>query len=239
MTQSAIVSLMNKIEYRSKTEYILPDATVYVLDIYLDKALTYWDYIKHLDAGYYPSIGNCQTYLSNYTHDAPSTLSNDLQAVQQFNFDEWLRSEQEVSTDPLHFGEHPLWVPLPLPIQTVQRYRQLHAATIPLMLVPVKDSASWEIPLLLHLDILDGPPAQTHAALWKRWLDKYQAQVICIDHGTVEFTVNHPPITWEQALILAKEHYYYCGDILAQWAWSLNNLAQILLNSRVWYFWWD
>ncbi|WP_425147013.1 DUF4253 domain-containing protein [Deinococcus sp.] len=41
------------------------------------------------------------------------------------------------------------------------------------------------------------------------------------------------------ALEVAREHFAYTTDAVFQGAGSLQDLAQGLLNSNVWFFWWD
>ena len=55
----------------------------------------------------------------------------------------------------------------------------------------------------------------------------------------IEMSVAHPPRTRESALIVAREQYVYCSDIVDQGVGTISNLAATLLNGRIWYFWWD
>ena len=47
------------------------------------------------------------------------------------------------------------------------------------------------------------------------------------------------PSTREEALILAQEQYWFCYDIVEQGVGTIENLAAGLMESSVWYFWWD
>jgi hypothetical protein len=55
----------------------------------------------------------------------------------------------------------------------------------------------------------------------------------------VECFVARPPLTRADALILAREQYFYCGALVHQGAGSVVELAEILIGRKRWYFWWD
>jgi len=75
--------------------------------------------------------------------------------------------------------------------------------------------------------------------LFKKWQNEYSAKVACVTGDVIEFTVENPPTTKEQALQLAEEQFIYCSDIVFQGVETIENLASTLLNSKVWYFWRD
>jgi hypothetical protein len=81
--------------------------------------------------------------------------------------------------------------------------------------------------------------AAEHAALWRYWQERYGATVACIANDVIEFTVSKPPRTREQALELARQQYVYCADIVHQGVGTVEALAATMMNSSVWYFWWD
>ena len=54
-----------------------------------------------------------------------------------------------------------------------------------------------------------------------------------------ELFVENPPKTHEESELLAWEQFGYCGDIVWQGVGTVNSLAGTLINSSVWYFWWD
>ena len=75
----------------------------------------------------------------------------------------------------------------------------------------------------------------------KRWYDRYGAVICCVTYDEMEFHVARLPSTREEALALAKEHFYFCEDRLTQYGghYNLATLVEGLLRSRYWYFWWD
>jgi hypothetical protein len=60
-----------------------------------------------------------------------------------------------------------------------------------------------------------------------------------ISEDVVEAAVPLPPQTMEAALILAREQYAYCDDIVSQGCGTIEHLAELLVNRPTWYFWWD
>jgi Domain of unknown function (DUF4253) len=84
------------------------------------------------------------------------------------------------------------------------------------------------------------PPDAVHVALLKYWHERWQAEVVSLNTGIMEMRVIQPPTTFEEAFMLAKEQYVYDPDLVDQGpARGIRHLARMLLNSQVWYFWWD
>lgn len=104
----------------------------------------------------------------------------------------------------------------------------------------VATSEPWLVPIHLKFGAWNScPESVDHAILAKHWADKYGAKVAAITGDTVEFSVERPPATKEEALKLAKEHYTYCTDIVDQGVGDIQSLAAVLLNANYWFFWWD
>jgi hypothetical protein len=105
-------------------------------------------------------------------------------------------------------------------------------------LVPTK--VCWQVPAYINNGGWnDCPYPEAHISLMKRWNEIYDAEIVGMAGDVFEFFVSKPPTDEESALVLAKEQYLYCSDIVDQGTMSVNNLAKTLLNSNVWYFWWD
>lgn len=71
------------------------------------------------------------------------------------------------------------------------------------------------------------------------WRDRYGARIASMTDDVVEFTVDAPPSTQQQAYALAWEQYAYCADIVDQGTQTLSNLAAGLIDADAWFFWWD
>ena len=99
---------------------------------------------------------------------------------------------------------------------------------------------SWQLPAHLAFGGWNEcPVAEVQCALWKRWQETYDAHIVAVCGDVVQARVNNPPKTQEAAMKLAWEQYLYCNDIVDQGTGTLSELAALLLNGDVWYFWWD
>lgn len=138
--------------------------------------------------------------------------------------DEW--PEEEESDSPASLSSH----------RDVLTGKPL--AQVNIVLIPAAEA--WMVPCYLRIGGWNEcPDAEEHAALFKYWGEQYGARVACITGDVIEMTVARPPTTREAALELAKEQYVYCPDIVDQGTESIEALAATLLNSGVWFFWWD
>jgi hypothetical protein len=107
-----------------------------------------------------------------------------------------------------------------------------------LALVPVVKS--WMIPAFLKTGGWnDCPNPEEHAAIFKYWDAKYGISVAGISSDVIELEIKNPPTTQEEALLLAREQFIYCPDIVYQGTQTIAALASTLLNGKVWFFWWD
>jgi hypothetical protein len=105
-------------------------------------------------------------------------------------------------------------------------------------LFPTPDA--WKAPAYVHQGGWnENPDADLHVALHKRWAQKYGSRLVCMSSDVMECTVEHPPSTRAAALELAREHFFYCQDIVHQGTESIEGLAALLLDGGTWYFWWD
>jgi Domain of unknown function (DUF4253) len=110
---------------------------------------------------------------------------------------------------------------------------QVHIAVL-----PTEDS--WRVPCLLKFGGWNECPfAEEHAAMFKRWQEKYGARVVTVTGDTIEMSVERPPTTRDDALVLAREQYLYCADIVQQGTETIEALAATLVDGTVWFFWWD
>ena len=109
----------------------------------------------------------------------------------------------------------------------------------------------WMIPAYLgaqpHNDL---PDAALQCAVMRSWHRRFGAEVVYTNGVVYEFAVGRPPTDHQTALQLAHEHFLFCPDRVNQWCPdsrlypspgddTLEALAAMLMNSTVWYFWWD
>jgi hypothetical protein len=158
---------------------------------------------------------------------------------ERLNLSEWI--EQRIAADPDYYhkdegtAEKPSQAaPLTLALDFTGRPKpRIHIAHIPA-------EKPWQVPA--HLGYggwNECPSAEEHVAFFKSWFERYSAVVVGIGPDTIEFTVEMPPATLEEARVLAREQFVYCADIVHQGVQTVENLATVLVNGRNWYFWWD
>jgi hypothetical protein len=115
--------------------------------------------------------------------------------------------------------------------------RQLKS-TVPIALIPTDDPTA--IPAYMQWGNWNQCLAPAyHVAALRAWRDRYGAELIGLGADTINLRVSRKPATREEALELAREHYFYCNDIIDQGIGSYRALAAGLMASDWWYFWWD
>ena len=113
--------------------------------------------------------------------------------------------------------------------------------TYPLILakIPVKDP--WEIFAYLPFgNWNECPDTPELMAVAKYWFEQYGAIPAAMSHDELEFELPIP-VSKERAMEVATEQYGFCPDIVDQEQDdpTVGNLADVLWQSTVWYFWWD
>ena len=85
----------------------------------------------------------------------------------------------------------------------------------------------------------DSPLPAEQIAVAKYWYEKYGAVPAVITYDEIEFYVEKPVQTLEEAKKLAVEHYAFCYDIVEQCYGTFERLVDGLYKNIQWYFWWD
>ena len=77
-------------------------------------------------------------------------------------------------------------------------------------------------------------------AVAKYWFQQYGAIPAAMSHDELEFLLP-APVSQEKAMEVATAQYGFCPDIVDQEQDdpTVGNLADVLRQSTVWYFWWD
>lgn len=98
----------------------------------------------------------------------------------------------------------------------------------------------WEVPAWIQSGGWNAcPHPEVHVRLMENWYVRYGAELVALTHDVIELAVKRPVTDLAEARELARLQYAYCPDIVDQGVQSIENLAQTLLGSTVWYFWWD
>lgn len=116
---------------------------------------------------------------------------------------------------------------------THKPYSEVGMALIPL-------PHGWLVPAFFHIGGWNACPSpEVHVRLLETWARDYGAELVGYCGDVLELRVLNPPRSLEQARELARAQYAYCPDIVEQGVQTIENLARTLVDSSVWYFWWD
>lgn len=110
------------------------------------------------------------------------------------------------------------------------------------ILAKIPAKVPWEIFVWLPMGGWNEcPAAQQMMAVSKYWNERYNAVPAALSHDVLEFTVPSPVEKEEDARKLALEQYGFCVDRVEQCGGdcTVGALADSLMKSKVWYFWWD
>jgi hypothetical protein len=84
----------------------------------------------------------------------------------------------------------------------------------------------------------DCPHPQVHVALARRWAASHGAVLAASTMSTLEFRVEQPITTREDAMEMAMSRYPYNFETVEQ-PGTIEIAAASLVGSTVWQFWWD
>ena len=113
--------------------------------------------------------------------------------------------------------------------------------TYPLILAKIPVKNPWEIFAYLPFgNWNECPDTPALIAVAKHWFEQYGAIPAAMSHDELEFLLP-APVLEERAMEAATEQYGFCPDIVDQEQDdpTVGNLADVLRQSTVWYFWWD
>ena len=113
--------------------------------------------------------------------------------------------------------------------------------TYPLILAKIPVKNPWEIFAYLPFGGWNEcPDTPELMAVAKYWFEQHGAVPAAMSHDELEFLLP-APVSQEKAMEVAAEQYGFCPDIVDQEQDdpTVGNLADVLRQSTVWYFWWD
>lgn len=76
-------------------------------------------------------------------------------------------------------------------------------------------------------------------AVCKYWYEQHGAIPAIIKSDILEMYVQNPVNDIETAFEVAKEQYGFCNDTVDQGTGTIKSLAETIVSSKIWYFWWD
>ncbi len=113
--------------------------------------------------------------------------------------------------------------------------------TYPLILAKIPVKNPWEIFAYLPFgNWNECPDTPELMAAAKYWFQQHGAIPAAMSHDELEFLLP-APVPEKKAMEVATEQYGFCPDIVDQEQEdpTVGNLADVLRQSTVWYFWWD
>jgi len=166
-----------------------------------------------------------QAFLRMLGWDIPKGYNFDDMLNDQYSLDEW--PSEEIDKDGL------VTLSVAHDWETDKPLDQVLIALIP--------TADWtEVPAYLNYGGWnDCPEPKWHVAAFKHWKEAYNCELVGLSYDTFNIRVGKRPQTKEQALNLAVDQNWYCGDLTSQIMGDVPSLAQALKASDWWLFWWD
>ena len=73
----------------------------------------------------------------------------------------------------------------------------------------------------------------------KYWYETFGAVPAIVTNDVLELYVAQPITDRDIAYQIAIRQYGFCNDAVEQGVGSIRALAEALVNSKIWYFWWD
>lgn len=217
-----------------------------------------WHAVRALfdKTGYWPVLVQSESVLDDLLHEleyAPvgENFAQYVEATVQkglaLDFATWVKAREDDPHDNDELmGEwpedpepaHVLVQLIDLRVDDEGRFNMEQLQEVILLMVPVKEP--WHLPAALKLGGWNAcPKSHEHVCAFKYWYDNFGAEPSFVSRDTFEFIVNSPPGDRESSLALAIDQYFYCYDLVAQGCGSILELAGNLVDSTVWYFWWD
>jgi Domain of unknown function (DUF4253) len=109
-----------------------------------------------------------------------------------------------------------------------------------IIIAKIPTDKPWEVAAWVPIGgFNDCPMPEEQVAVFKYWHEKYGATPALVTPDVWELFVESPPQTQEESESLAWEQFGFCADIVWQGVGSVHALAGTLIQSSVWYFWWD
>lgn len=105
------------------------------------------------------------------------------------------------------------------------------------LLAPVKSESEF-LAMICFGRLLSGPSMAEHCFAISYLASEYGAEVIGVSDFTIDIYFNHPPKTSAGSIILASQLATYCENLLGNYDYSLDYLAECILNGEQIYLWW-
>ena len=81
--------------------------------------------------------------------------------------------------------------------------------------------------------------AVPYAAVLRSWEDRFGARLLRVGFGEISVLAQRPPRTLESAQHLAAEQWAFCKEFGGNGLHNVRGIAESLMSSPIWTFWWD
>jgi hypothetical protein len=211
------------------------------------EAIDTWRALHQLvdSSGHWPLIlgdeDSLDVVTDNFEFHADETVASILERAEHFDSYRWRDERIEGNPDEIEEPHGPWPEVQPAPQEFTLALDVLSSQPLPkVVLGLIPTTRCWEVPAFLKYGGWnDCPYAYEHVALMRTWWEQYGAQPVGMSSDVIEMLVPRGPADRDAALELARAMYVYCPDIVLQGTQTLEALAASLMNSDVWYFWWD
>ncbi len=158
--------------------------------------------------------------------------SNSGEELLKSRYDEYTSEDEEFDVDEFigEFDYEPI---------VATRYTAFRGCEVLLLYIPT--TKPWELVAYVPFGGWNEcPDVEDMMAICKYWYEKYGAVPVTISHDVMEMSVPKP-VTKEESLQVAKEHFAFTPDRVYQCTGTgtLSEVADSLAVSKIWYFWWD
>ncbi len=209
-----------------------------------NEALALWERLRAAtDAtGWYPLVFRDEYgYWDTLEDDRAEVVADTLLAADTCDLNRWF----EIWRSDLETDEHP-WPRKPGAKGDAQtNFHVTHpgvngepAQDLFMLLVPTRNPC--DVPAHIMFGGWNAcPNPEVQVAMFRRWHRAYGVEPVTCDGAAIELRAARRPGNLKEALQLAEEQYLYCNDIVDQGLDSIDALADVLMRSPIWFFWWD
>jgi len=109
-----------------------------------------------------------------------------------------------------------------------------------ILIAKIPTDKPWELAAWIPMGGFNECPSPAEqVAVFKYWHEQYGAVPVVVTWCTWELQIENLIKDKFTVKTLAKEQFGFCRDIVWQGDGSIDNLANSLIWSTVWFFWWD
>jgi hypothetical protein len=112
-----------------------------------------------------------------------------------------------------------------------------HFGEVVIGLIP--QSKGWDLPSIFGLDgSIWKPDPFVESAIFRRWNERYGADVFAFYEGTISLVVRRPPLSQSASLNIASELFLYFPDRIPHFREEKEMFIQNLIGRHCWLFDW-